>query len=75
MFSRKPKTVALVMQTFLMLIDDLDKIVVDQVIASNMLDIERAKISEKIEIVDTEIAQARSISKRLNVLVGGDSFE
>jgi hypothetical protein len=75
MFFKKPKkTVSTVMQTFLTIIEDLDQIIVDQVVESNMLDDHRLRIKAQIEAVDLEIHQARGIAKRLNVLVGGDDF-
>ena len=70
MFSRKPKTVASVMQSFTKVIDDLDQIVIDQVNLSNALDEERQTISAKIEVADLEIHQARGISMKLTNLLG-----
>lgn len=71
MFSRKLKTVALIMESFRKTITDLEDIIEVNVTINDGLHIERAVIAAKIEDVDLEIHQARGVHDRMSDLVFG----
>lgn len=74
MFTRKHKTVASVMESFRMVITDLNDIVERNISVSDDLHAKRNIIDSSIEDIDLEIHQARGTSERLSDLVFGPDF-
>jgi len=73
MFSRKrvpPTTVAGAMAVFQTVVSDLAQIAEDNMALTIVLEEQKTAITEKIEIADTEVAQAKSITAKLQNLWG-----
>lgn len=73
MFTRKIKTVASVMESFVNTIKDLQEIIEANALRSNTLNTERLDLDMQIETIDAEIEQAHGVENRLNDLVFGTS--
>lgn len=71
MFTRKIKTVASVMESFVNTIKDLQEIIEANALKSNSLNEERLNLEMQIETIDAEIELAHGVENRLNDLVFG----
>ncbi len=65
-----PKTVAAATVTIQTIINDLNQIAEDNMALTVVLEEQRDAINEKIEIADTEVAQAKSITGKFQNLWG-----
>ena len=71
MFSRKPKTVASVIEMFTRTITNLEEIIQLQTHRASVLTVQRVEIEAEIEAADNEADAAANISAKLTSLVSG----
>ena len=72
MFTKTPKTVASVLTTFTKTIAQLDQIAQDNMVKASALGMQRNLIDEQVFMADLEVANAKTISNKLQNLIGQD---